>query len=288
MRLGGSVFYKGENPQEFAQKHLEKGFSACVCPKWVTIEKPQELEAFKQAMAQSDIRIAEVGTWCNPMHPDKAEAEKAFAWIVNRLATADALGAATCVNVLGTLQDISWYGPCTDGYSQKFFDQAVQTYQRVLDEVQPQNTTFSFEMMPYSYLDGPEAYLDFLKAVDRPHTGVHLDICNAINQPVRYFDTTAFIRHTFDLLREKIVSLHLKDIALRVDALTVQFDEVLLGTGNIDYVTLMEEIAKLPADTPAMLEHLKTEELYDRAAQAAIDFAQKAGMRKVGPHWVRG
>ena len=85
MRLGGYVFYKGENPQEFAQKHLEKGFSACVCPKWVTIEKPQELEAFKQAMAQSDIRIAEVGTWCNPMHPDKAEAEKKAMALLERV-----------------------------------------------------------------------------------------------------------------------------------------------------------------------------------------------------------
>ena len=35
---------------------------------------------------------------------------------------------------------------------------------------------------------------------------------------------------------------------------------------------LLEEIKKLPADIPAMLEHLETEEEYDRAAAAVRKF----------------
>ena len=79
--------------------------------------------------------------------------------------------------------------------------------------------------------------------------------------------------------------MHLKDIALRTDELTVMFDEVLLGTGGIEYLVLMEEIAKLPADTPAMLEHLETEEEYDKAAEAVIRFAEGVGMKKKGNCW---
>jgi len=62
---------------------------------------------------------------------------------------------------------------------------------------------------------------------------------------------------------------------------------VLIGTGGIEYKVLMEEIAKLPADIPAMLEHLETEEEYDKAAEATIKFAECAGLRKEGMTWIK-
>ena len=86
-----------------------------------------------------------------------------------------------------------------------------------------------------------------------------------MNSPRRFYENTAYIRHTFQLLKDEIVSLHLKDIALKPDALTVVFEEVPIGMGGMDYVTLMEEISRLPADTPAILEHLQTEAEYDLA-----------------------
>ena len=144
--------------------------------------------------------------------------------------------------------------------------------QRVIDAVNPTHTRLSFEMMPFYFLDGPEEYLRFLAAIDRPATGVHLDICNTMNNPRRLYNNTEFIRHTFDLLRDRIVTLHLKDIRLKPNSGVAEFEEVLIGEGNIDYLTLLEEIKKLPADIPAMLEHLETEEEYDRAAAAVRKF----------------
>lgn len=287
MRLGGAVFYNGTDPEEYALAHVAKGFGAALCPWWLSLDKPAEIEAFKRAMKKHDIKIAEVGAWCNPMHPDKAEAESKVNYIIERLRLAEELEADTCVNILGTKQTETWFGPCKEGYSESFFEEAVAVSQRIIDAVNPVHTRFSFEMMPYYFLDGPEAYLRFLKAVDRKAAGVHLDICNTMNQPARFYDNGAFIRHTFDLLREHIVTLHLKDIALRPDSLTVAFDEVLLGTGGMDYGVLMEEISKLSADIPAMLEHLETEEEYDLAAQAAVRFAQGAGMKREDMRWVR-
>ena len=83
------------------------------------------------------------------------------------------------------------------------------------------------------------------------------------------------------------MTLHLKDIALRPDSLTVAFEEVLLGTGGMDYAVLMDEIGKLPEDTPAMLEHLETEAEYDSAAASAVRFAEGSGMQREGMVWVR-
>ena len=75
MRLGGYVFYNGRNPEEYALAHVKKGFGAAVCPDWITLDNPALLQDFKKAMKKHDVKIAEVGAWCNPMHPDKQEAE---------------------------------------------------------------------------------------------------------------------------------------------------------------------------------------------------------------------
>ena len=36
MRLGGSVFYNGTDPEEFALAHVEKGYGAAICPWWLS------------------------------------------------------------------------------------------------------------------------------------------------------------------------------------------------------------------------------------------------------------
>lgn len=287
MRLGGGVFYNGTDPEEFARIHVNKGFGAAVCPHWVSLENPKELEEFKRVMKKHDVKIAEVGAWCNPLSTDAEEAKKNIAYIKDRLRLAEELEASTCVNIIGS-KHTHWCGACKEGYTEKFFEEAVAVSREIIDAVNPVHTKLSFEMMPFYFLDGPEEYLKFLAAVDRPAAGVHLDICNSINQPRRYYGNTEFIHETFDLLRDKIVSLHLKDIRMLEEELTVKLEEVLLGTGNIDYVTLMEEIATLPEDTPAMLEHLETEAEYDMATAAAVRFAEAAGMRKEGMKWVKG
>lgn len=271
MRLGGTVFYNGTNPEEYALAHVAKGFKAAVCPWWLQ-NTPEDIEAFKAAMKKHDIRIAEVGAWCNPLDPNPETAEKNIQYMIERLRLAEALEADTCVNILGSKSDVHWDGPCKEGYSEEFFNEAVAVMQRVIDAVNPTHTRLSFEMMPFYFLDCPEEYLRFLAAIDRPATGVHLDICNTMNNPRRLYNNTEFIRHTFGLLRDRIVTLHLKDIRLKPNSGVAEFEEVLIGEGNIDYLTLLEEIKKLPADIPAMLEHLETEEEYDRAAAAVRKF----------------
>lgn len=285
MRLGGNVFYKGRDAEEYAQLHVRKGYGAALCPEWISLDRPEELENFKRVMKQHDIQIAEVGAWCNPLHPDKAEAEEKIRYMIERLRLAEALEATTCVNILGTKQTSNWFGADKACYGESFFEEAVLVSQRIIDAVKPTHTKLSFEMMPYCFLDSPQEYLRFLEAVNRKEAGVHLDICNTMNHPRRFYANGEFIKETFQLLKDYIVTLHLKDIMLRPDLLTVAFEEVLIGTGGIDYTVLMQEIAKLPADTPAMLEHMETEEEYTQAAEVVEGFARNIGMQKKGAIW---
>ena len=172
MRLGGNVFYGGKDAKEYALLHVKKGFGAALCPDWISMDRPKEVREFKKIMQEYDIRIAEVGAWCNPLHPDKKEAEEKIQFMIKRLELAEELEACTCVNILGTKQTGTWFGADKDCYSKKFFEEAVAVSQRIIDAVKPTKTKLSFEMMPYCFLDSPQEYLRFLEAVDREAKGL--------------------------------------------------------------------------------------------------------------------
>jgi len=50
MRLGAPVFYNGRDPEEFALAHLNKGYKAGLCPDYLTVDRPEEIEAYKPAV----------------------------------------------------------------------------------------------------------------------------------------------------------------------------------------------------------------------------------------------
>jgi hypothetical protein len=85
-----------------------------------------------------------------------------------------------------------------------------------------------------------------------------------INSPRRYYGNGALIKECFSKMGPFIKSCHAKDIRLRSD-LTVNLDEVLLGTGGLDYRIYLSELSKLK-DVPLMLEHLNTKEEFDQAS----------------------
>ena len=101
---------------------------------------------------------------------------------------------------------------------------------------------------------------------------MHLDPVNLINSPQRYFHNAAFLRECFALLGPQIVGVHAKDILLRQN-LTVYLDEVRPGLGGLNYRVFLEEMGKLPSNTPFMLEHLPSEGEY----QLAAEFVRRVG-----------
>ncbi len=276
MRLGGPVFIESQDPEVLAKAHVIAGYRAAYCPSFLKPDDQDRIAAFKRIYAAHDLIISEVGAWCNPMSRDPEEAEKNISYVAGQLALADEIGARCCVNIVGSWYENNWYGPCAENYSEDFFAYAVDVSRRIIDRVNPKRTKMTFELMPFSFLDSPSEYLRFLKALDRPAAGIHFDPANCILSPRLFYDNAAFFEESFRLFGNDIESIHLKDIALRPDPFCTVFDEVPIGTGGLDYVTLLRLISRLPADTPAMLEHLPDETTYRKAATAVRNFARKA------------
>ena len=132
-------------------------------------------------------------------------------------------------------------------------------------------------MMGWSLPDGPDSYLKLIRAVDRPAFAVHMDICNGVNSPERFYRNAAFIRECFARLGRWIVSCHAKDLAF-VPEYNVHFSEVVPGRGQIDYATYLRALAALPVDAPLMLEHLKTPEEYLEGRDYIQRVARQSGV----------
>jgi sugar phosphate isomerase/epimerase len=263
MRLGGPVFGDISTPQKWIAAVQAAGYKAAYCP--VKNDAPDAtIAAYAQAAQDADIVIAEVGAWSNPLSKDPQTQREAREFCKRQLELAEKIGAVCCVNIAGSLGE-KWDGPCAEDLTEAAFAQIVESVQEIVDSVQPARAVYTLETMPWMYPDSPQSYLDLIQAIGRKSVAVHLDPVNLINSPERYFRNAAYLRECFALLGPQIVGVHAKDILLG-QSLTVHLDEVRPGRGGLDYTVFLEEMGKLPADTPFMLEHLPTEQEYQEAA----------------------
>lgn len=277
IRLGGPIFLKSDDPQELAKEHRRRGYSAAYCPN-AELNDSQRIRAIRDAFAAADVVISEVGAWRNLLDPDDKKRAENLRYVTDRMALADAVGARCCVDIAGTYNPKVWYGPNPKNLSQEFFDATVENCRKVLDAVKPRNSKFTIEMMGWSLPDGPDPYVKLIHAVDRPAFGVHLDVCNVINSPSRFYQNSEVIRECFQKLGPWIVSCHAKDLAW-IDELNVHFLEVIPGRGQIDYKAYLRSLAELPHEAPLMLEHLKTAEEYDEGKQYIQRVGRETGLR---------
>ena len=277
IRLGAPVWASGDDPDVLARAHRAKGYRAAYCPK-VPLDDRDRLRATEEAFARHGVVIAEVGRWVNLLDPDAEARKRNLATVTEGLALAEAVGARCCVDIAGSFSATSWFGPHPDNLGARFFDAAVENARTILDAVKPTRTTFCYELMAWSLPDSPDACLRMIAAVDRKAFSVHLDPCNLINSPERYYRSSEVIRECYRKLGPRIASVHAKDLTWDVE-MAVHFREVRIGLGSIDYAVFLAEHARYAPDAPLMLEHLKEEADYDAARDQVVATGTRLGLR---------
>jgi sugar phosphate isomerase/epimerase len=276
IRLGGPIFLKSDDPRELAREHRRLGYSAAYCPD-AQLSDTVRIREIEKAFVAENVVIAEVGAWRNMLDPDPEKRRENLRYVAERLALADAVGARCCVDIAGSFNPKIWYGPHPKNFSQEFFDATVENCRRLIDEVKPKRTRFTVEMMGWAMPSDADQYLKLIQAVGRDAFAVHIDVCNGINSPERFYNNAAFIRDCFRKLGPWIRSCHAKDLEWNVE-MNVHFREVIPGRGEIDYRTYLTELARLESDAPLMLEHLKGPEEYEEGKQYIQRVAREVGV----------
>jgi sugar phosphate isomerase/epimerase len=274
VRLGGPIFIRADEPRELAREHRRLGYAAAYCPA-VDITDSARVKATEAAFKAENVLIAEVGAWKNMLDPDPAARKANLDYVISRMALADAVGARCCVDIAGSFNPKVWYGPHKDNFSPRFFDATVENCRKVIDAVKPTRSKFALEIMGWCMPESADRYLQLLKAIDRPAFGVHIDVCNAVNSPEKFYNNAALTNELFSKLGRWIVSCHAKDLAW-LPEMNVHFVEVIPGRGEIDYRPYLQNLTRI--DAPLMLEHLKSADEYREGAGYIRKVGREAGV----------
>lgn len=259
MRLGTSSPLAHTTPEDWAQRQQSLGLQA-VNFHLTCGDAPALVDATVAAAQAHGLTIAEVGVWRNMLDPDEDRRQAAIRYTIGQLELADRIGARCCVNILGA-RGPRWDGAYKQNFTRETWQLGVQTIRQVIDAVNPKNTYFTIESMPWMYPTGPDEYLRLLEDVGRDRFAVHLDVFNWITTPQRYFFNQEFVDECFEKLGPFIKSCHLKDVRLEGEY-TLRLRETCPGDGGIDLLHLIRTAERCDPDMPFIIEHLDSDEAY--------------------------
>jgi sugar phosphate isomerase/epimerase len=284
MRLGATIssYFNDPDPQSYIAECRKWGYRSAPCPS-VRIQETEKIQEIAKAFPAADITIGEVQAWVSALDPRPEIRRRNRQLIAESLTIADEVNANCCVTVAGTLDirdEIASDTPHPDNFKASTFDAVVEWVKKVLKEARPQRTKLALEMSPWTPLDGPEAYMKIIKAVDHPALAVHLDPSNAVLDPRTFWSTTALINRCFDMLGGWVVSCHAKDLnyGSMVQLRHVNFVEVIPGRGVVDYRTFLKRAEGVSSNLPVIMEHFPSAEDYGRGAEYIRSVAQEIGV----------
>lgn len=263
------------SPEEWGEKTRALGCSSTVFPVDYRVDL-KLIDAYAKAAEQNDLVIAEVGVWCSPLADNIKARMQAQEKCREQLKLADYVGAKCCVNVSGAAGE-RWDGPYRENFTQEFYDRVVESVCKIIDDVQPKNTCYSIEPMPWMIPAGPGDYEKLLRDVNREHFAVHMDLANWISSPKRYFSQEKFVNKVFKRLGSKIKSCHLKDVHLSQEY-TFRMEEVPCGEGELNLEYIADKINKTDPELPVLIEHLHSEQEYISSFQYLKKRLQQAGL----------
>ncbi|HUW31661.1 MAG TPA: TIM barrel protein [Planctomycetota bacterium] len=280
MRLGG---FFGANTAADLEPLCEKldcyGLSAIPAP-WKTAEMPDDdCIRFGEDARRLGIVVGEAGIWDNLMTPNEDVQFHRIEKARELLRKADLMGCRCAVSLVGT-KDASDHPLAPHPYM--FTDECRAEFRevvlRILDGFELRTVRYGIEPWHNTFFYKPEDIREFVDSVGHPAFGLHLDQMNMISQS-DFFNTTGLINTTFDLLADKVWSVHLKDLRCDHKHMFLKWDEVNIGDGVMDYRTFLTRLAKLPADTSCYCEHMAEERDYALNFARLHRFAQEAGVR---------
>ena len=278
MLLGGTITGHYSSPKEWEDLLIRSRFKAITAP--FNCRTPaEEIAAYREICDRHKVVIAEIGVWKNLFDPDPVEAAAAMDYAVGQLSLADKVGIACCVNIAGTSSAAGWDAADRSNYTPETYRKIIATVREIIDRVAPRRAFYCLEPMPWMVPDGPDAYLQLIRDVDRRQFAVHMDFVNMINCPRRYLAPEAFVEECFRKLAPYIKSTHIKDTRMHPTRLTTLLEECSPGEGTLDYAEVLRIMDRwLPADAPMLLEHMTTFEEYAAAYDYVAARAEEAGI----------
>jgi sugar phosphate isomerase/epimerase len=255
------------------------GLSAVPAPGRLAEMSDDDCAAFGEAARDLDLVIGEIGMWDDLMTRDPDLRETRVERVRSLLRKADLMGCRCVVTLVGSgdpSDDPLAPDPLmlSDDGAPAFRD----IVERILDGLTLERTRYGIEPWRTTFFFEPEAIAAFLELVGHPALGLHLDLVNMVDRR-SYFGTAELAARTFELLADRIVGAHLKDLHWDHRHMIVKWDEVLVGDGVVDQRAVLAGLSRLDPDLACFCEHLATQADYETAFGRLHEAAAGVGAR---------
>jgi sugar phosphate isomerase/epimerase len=280
MRLGG--FFAAERTEQLEPLCASldaHGLSAIPAPSRLASMSDDECREFGEVARGLGLVIGEAGMWDNLMTADPDRRAERIGLVRTLLRKADLAGCRCVVTLVGSTDpsddplapDATMLGPSgIAGFREVIL--------RTLDGLELQGVRYGIEPWRTTFFYQPEDIAAFLDSVGHPALGLHLDLVNMVGRR-SYFDTAELAGRTFELVGDRIVGAHLKDLRWDVRHMGLKWDETLVGDGVMDYGALLRGLAALDLDLACFCEHLSSEAEYVANFERIHAAAERAGVR---------
>jgi sugar phosphate isomerase/epimerase len=254
--------------EPFCEKADVYGLSAIPAPKTTGDMTDDEAVAFGERARSLGLVVGEAGYWENLLTDDLELRAHRIQRLRTIMRKADLMGSRSTNTLVGTKDksDRALFPHpylFTDDCKREFRDIVL----RALDGLDLKTTRYGVEPWYTSFFYQPDDIRAFIDSVGHPRFGVHLDQGNMICHAT-FYKTTAMIEHTFALLADYAVSVHIKDLHWEGAHFGLRWNEVPIGEGTMDIRTYLRHLSRLDPDITCYCEHFTDERDY------AVNFAR--------------
>ncbi len=147
-----------------------------------------------------------------------------------------------------------WF-PHPDNYSQAAEDRLVRSLCDILETAEEHDITLVLEVHKTTTLHSPAQIRKVIERTSSQRLKVNIDPCNMVGDLATAFAPQAMLRECFDTLGPYCATVHCKDYSLG-EHFVVHISEAVIGTGLMDWDTLLQCAYAMNPDVYVVVEHL--------------------------------
>lgn len=230
-------------------------------------------KVFGQKIDEVDVKLVEnnfkdqiflLGAYFNMVHPDENIVLEGISNFKKHLKIANQLTAKYVGTETGSLMGSPW-GYVKENHNDESFDKVVKVTKELVAYAKDVNSIVTIEGAYAHVIYSPERLKQLVDTISDDHLKVIVDIYNYLNID-NHHDHINIFKKAIDLLKDKIVIIHLKDYIVRDNKLV----QVGLGQGLMDYEKIIELIQIHLKDVYLIFEGVLKEDM-----ESSLSFIKK-------------
>jgi sugar phosphate isomerase/epimerase len=220
------------------------------------------------------VRIAVLGCYINPVHPDREVRKQEIARFKEHLRYARDFGCSMVATETGSFDTYQQVDP--EHYVEKGWSTLRDTVAELAEEADKWGVHMAIEPVAVHTVHTAEAMARLMEEVPSSAIGMLFDPCNMM-KPEYVADQQGFLRQVFELLADRIILIHAKDITMAADG---SKQECVAGTGMLDYPYFFELLQQYKPHIDISLEGVVSEQLPEASLYMRQVWQQTAQRRR--------